>query len=124
MHILSIFDCRELQGGWYLYADLSKECYTEEHLMYLLVGAVALALFPVGVPLFYIATFVKLELWDVVRQKEYSLYLYHACVQYVSRHAAGMPNELVMPVLPEHVIVRCANRMRGESIYLQGGPIR
>jgi len=104
--VMSIFSCREIDGQRYLRADLTKQCYDFEHLAHLVVGLVFAAVYVVGVPLFYVASFRRLDLWGVLRQKQNSLYLYHACQRYMATQVAGMPDQADMPNFPVKVIAR------------------
>jgi len=52
--MLSVLNCKELHGSWYLQDDLSIACYTPTHTFYQLLGVVGVLLFPIGIPLAFL----------------------------------------------------------------------
>jgi hypothetical protein len=118
MNILSIFNCKELYGTSYIESDLTKECYTHEHLLHLIPGMIAVLAYPIGVPVFYALSLRKLNLSEILRQKKFSTYLYQGCQRYLALHVAGTPGQESMPGLPEHAIHQMHKEAFGKAAYL------
>jgi hypothetical protein len=55
--VLRYFMCRQLNGKWFLLADMSQTCYSPTWNLWSLVAAVFALLYPLGIPLFF---FVRL----------------------------------------------------------------
>jgi hypothetical protein len=51
--VCSIFDCREIHGKYWLRSDVQLECYDEVWSTYATVGAAAVLVYPMGVPMFF-----------------------------------------------------------------------
>jgi hypothetical protein len=56
--MISMFRCHELQFAngvtkSYLYADYSIQCYEGDHVTYMILGAIGVLLYPVGIPVFF-----------------------------------------------------------------------
>lgn len=51
--ILRLYVCTEVEGVHYLRADMSITCYTTQHNAYMALGAFFIALYPVGIPVFF-----------------------------------------------------------------------
>lgn len=56
--ILSVFNCREIDGVWYLVADMDKECYTTDHMRYFRAGIFWAILLCLGIPIVYLACLI------------------------------------------------------------------
>jgi len=50
LSMLSMFDCTEVTGTYYLSLDLSLVCYDDEWMKYGIMGAVGVLLYPIGIP--------------------------------------------------------------------------
>lgn len=48
--LLGVFDCREIDGNYWLKKDLTIECYTDEWTSEAIMSAVFIVIFPLGVP--------------------------------------------------------------------------
>jgi len=48
--LLGVFDCREIDGHYWLKKDLTIECYTDEWTSEAIMSAVFIVIFPLGVP--------------------------------------------------------------------------
>ena len=51
--VLGIYSCRKIGDNWYLNPDLSVLCYTPEHYRYMRLGGFWIALYPIGIPVFF-----------------------------------------------------------------------
>lgn len=51
--VLGIYSCRQIGDKWYLNPDLSILCYTPEHHRYMRLGGFWIALYPIGIPVFF-----------------------------------------------------------------------
>ena len=47
---LEVMNCEKIGGNYYLIKDMSVECYTQTHLMFLSISYIALGLYGVGIP--------------------------------------------------------------------------
>jgi len=56
---LSLFVCREVEGKSYLLEDMSLECYTSKWYSYLIYVIVMIAIYLLGVPLFFLGVIYK-----------------------------------------------------------------
>jgi len=50
--ILQIFNCRNIEGTYYMYLDLTQECFTSEWSMYAMIAGAAFLVYTVGIPIF------------------------------------------------------------------------
>lgn len=48
--LLTTFKCREIEGKWWLTADLTKECYTSEWSCEMMIALIGIFAFPIGFP--------------------------------------------------------------------------
>ena len=56
--ILSLFLCEDFEGVFYMKMDLSQQCNTPLHSLYIVLGVVWTIIFPIGVPLMYLHSLV------------------------------------------------------------------
>ena len=47
--VLKAFNCRWIEGHWYLVADLEMQCFTAQHLTIMMLGIVGTLMYPVGI---------------------------------------------------------------------------
>jgi hypothetical protein len=63
--MLSVLNCTQIHGVWYLQDDLRIECETPEHRFYQAIGALGILLYPVrGVEVGCVGTTAEGEVWS------------------------------------------------------------
>jgi len=64
--VLQLFNCREIEGTWFISADVSLVCYDDTYFLYAYVGLAAFAMYVVGIPfvLYLILKHNEDKLWS------------------------------------------------------------
>ena len=57
--VLQAYNCRLIEGEWYLVADLSEICYTDKWTLYAVLACIGVCLYPLGI-LLYTGTVLRL----------------------------------------------------------------
>ncbi|KAK3240802.1 hypothetical protein CYMTET_49388 [Cymbomonas tetramitiformis] len=57
--VLSVYNCREIYGSYYLEADYEEQCYTPMHNVFQVVGVVGAICLPLGIPICFYAMLVR-----------------------------------------------------------------
>eukprot|EP00854_Cymbomonas_tetramitiformis_P026005 gene26005-31838_t len=59
IEVLSVYNCREIYGSYYLEADYEEQCYTPMHNVFQVVGVVGAICLPLGIPICFYAMLVR-----------------------------------------------------------------
>eukprot|EP00854_Cymbomonas_tetramitiformis_P010292 gene10292-12174_t len=74
-YAVSIFACEDVYGVHRLIADVRIQCYTSQHYVFLAFGALALLLFPIGIPAYYLWLMQQYEVPQLAAAKAGHAYL-------------------------------------------------
>ena len=70
VQILNTFNCKEVHGKRYLLADMRLSCDSAEHKWYISFASVAVLMYPVGIPIVFLAMMIANDVPALAYYKE------------------------------------------------------
>jgi hypothetical protein len=100
--ILSVFNCKEVDGVWYINNDMRYQCFTPVHYRYRAAGAFWAAVYVAGIPLCYWMALRHYGVPSMARQVVDDAHLQNV-VEYATRIGVEMPVVLMSEITTREI---------------------